>query len=208
MECTFSFAQQRRRRYGPLNLAKRRIIGIPRGARPRRSLRYHDLMSFETNILIGVSMAGLLFVSGLWARKTGEWRMLIALVIGLTAFGFFLNRLFGFPATTVASMGTREDLALLAALYLCMLLGMFAQYAYRHFERPLRHRTRWDWGLFIAPVFASPIVFVPLATSCIGAGIELKTLTTVKFMIFFVAFQNGFFWKEFFDLKRREVAGN
>jgi hypothetical protein len=169
-------------------------------------LRYHKPMPFEINLLIGVSMAGLLLVSGLWARKSGEWQTLIAVAIGVGAFAFFLNRLFGFPATTVAAMGTREDLALLAALYLCMIVGMLAQYAYRHLDRPRRHRTKWDWGLFVAPVFASPIVFVPLATSCISAGLELKTLTTVRFMIFFVAFQNGFFWKEFFDLKRKEAA--
>jgi cytochrome bd-type quinol oxidase subunit 2 len=162
-------------------------------------------MSFEMNVVIGVSMAGLLLVSGLWALKSGDWRTLITVATGLAAFAFLLNRLFGFPAT-VAAMGTREDLALLAALYLCMLTGMFAQYAYRHFERTRRHRTKWDWGLFIAPIFASPIVFVPLATSCISAGLDLKALTTVKFMIFFVAFQNGFFWKEFFDLKRKEAA--
>jgi hypothetical protein len=160
-------------------------------------------MSLEMNVLVGVSMAGLLLVSALCARKTGEWRMLIAFGLGLAVFSFFLNRQFGFPVTRVVAMGPQQDLALWAALYLCMLAGMFAQYAYRHFEQPRRHRTKWDGGLFIAPVFASPIVFVPLATSCISAGLDFSKPTAAKFMIFFVAFQNGFFWKEFFDLKKK-----
>ena len=157
-------------------------------------------------MLIVISMAGLLLASGDWARRTGEWRVLVALAIGIAAFILFLNRLFGFPQTSVTAMGLQEDLTLWAALYVCMILGMFAQYAYRRFDRPQRNRPKWDWGLFIAPVFASPIVFMPLATSCISAGLDLRSLTAARFMIFFVAFQNGFFWKEFFDLKRKVVA--
>lgn len=163
-------------------------------------------MSPEMNALITISMAGLLLMSGLWARKTGEWRMFIALAIWVAALVLLLNRLFGFPATPAIAMGLREDLPLLAALYLCMLVGMFAQYAYRHFERPRRNRTKWDWGLFVAPICASPIVFIPLATSFINAGLDLKNLTTARFMIFLVAFQNGFFWREFFDLKQKAAA--
>jgi hypothetical protein len=164
-------------------------------------------MSSELNVLVGASMAALLLVYALWARKTGRWRMFAALTIGIAAFALFLNRLFGFPVARVVPMGLRNDLALWAALYLCMLAGMFAQYAYRYFERPRFRRKNWDWGLFIAPVFASPIVFVPLATACISAGLEVEKLTAARFMIFFVAFQNGFFWKEFFDMKQSEATG-
>jgi len=162
-------------------------------------------MSPGMNVLIVVSMAGLLIVSGFWARKASEWRMLIAIAIWIGAFAFLLNQLFGFPGTRVVAMGLREDLALWVALYICMAAGMLAQYLYRHFERPRRNRTKWDWGLFFAPVFASPIVFIPLATTFISAGIDLKSFTAAKSMIFFVAFENGFFWKEFFDLRRKEV---
>lgn len=163
-------------------------------------------MSSGLTILITASMAGLLLVSARWARQAGEWRMFTALAIAIATLVLFLNRLFGYPETRVVAMGLQEDLALWTALYICMLLGMFAQYCYRHFERPKRNRTRWDWGLFVAPVFASPIVFIPLAESFVSAGLDLRTLTTAKFMIFLVAFQNGFFWKEFFDLKRKEMA--
>ena len=165
-------------------------------------------MSPESNLLITISMVGLLLVSGLWARKTRDWRMFFALAIGIAAYGVFLNRLFGFPRAPTVAMGLREDLPFFAALYICMLLGMFAQYAYRYFERPRRNRMKWDWGLLIAPVFASPIVFVPLATSFTSAGLNLETLTAARLMIFFVAFQNGFFWKDFYDLQRKEAAAH
>ena len=60
--------------------------------------------------------------------------------------------------------------------------------------------------MFIAPVFASPIVFIPLLTAFQNANVDLNRLTVPKLLIFFVAYQNGFFWKEFFDLKQREEA--
>jgi hypothetical protein len=85
-----------------------------------------------------------------------------------------------------------------------MLLGMLSQFLYRRFERPQRLRPTWDWGMFIAPVFASPIVFIPLLAAFQNANIDLKDLTAPRLMIFFVAYQNGFFWKEFFDRKQRE----
>ncbi len=161
-------------------------------------------MSPEMNALIAISMAGLLVVSGRWGRKTGEWRMFEALAIWVAALAILLNRQFGFPKTPTLAMGLQDDLVLWVALYLCMILGMFGHYAYRRFERPKRNRPRWDWGLFIAPVFASPMVFIPLATSFNNAGLDLKTLTSAKLMIFLVAFQNGFFWQAFFDRRYKE----
>jgi hypothetical protein len=106
-------------------------------------------------------MCALAVVSLLWARRTGAWRPLIAIMIGLAGLAEFLHVLCGFPNTTVSAMGI-EDAVLWTALYACMLAGMFAQYAYRHFERPQRKRLKLDWGLFLAPAFASPLVFIPL----------------------------------------------
>jgi cytochrome bd-type quinol oxidase subunit 2 len=87
-----------------------------------------------------------------------------------------------------------------------MLLGMFAQYLYRHFERPKRYRNKWDWGCFIAPIFASPIIFTPLAAAFQSVDIDLTKPNSKlpQLMIFFVAFENGFFWKEHYDRKQKE----
>ena len=152
-------------------------------------------------------MVGLAIVLGLWGLKTGEWRVPISLVAGEFAFVFFLNRLFGFPySSSLISMGTGSSIALVVVLYIFMLLGMFSQYAYRYFDQPRRKRTKWDWHLFIAPIFVSPIVFLPLALSFTSSGLDLESLTAPRLMIFFVAFENGFFWKEFFDLRRKEIT--
>lgn len=121
----------------------------------------------------------------------------------------FLNYWFAFPfRPAVVAKGGRNgsDLVLAGALGICMLAGMFAQFLYRHFEREKRYRKQWDWGLFIAPIFASPIVFIPLAASFQNVDIDLtgERMTLPRLMIFLVAFENGFFWKEYFDRKRKE----
>ncbi len=163
-------------------------------------------MQPEMNVLISVSMLGLIAISALTARKSGEWRPFYFTLAALLAFSLILRHYFRFPQTNVVSMGLREDWPLWIALYLCMLFGMLAQYGYRHFERPNRHRTKWDWGVFLAPVFASPIIFIPLATACMGKGFSLKNLDDpASAMVYLVAFENGFFWKELYD-KRKEAA--
>src|ERR1051325_7802245 len=151
-------------------------------------------MSPELNILIALSVVGLLLVASVIAYRTGEWRMLIAVAVWSALVVSLLNRLFGFPRVHTVALGRKEDLVLWVALYICMVMGMLAHFGYRYFERPKRTRRKWDWGAFFAPVFASPLVFIPLATSFSDAGIDLQDFTAAKLMVFLVAFQNGFFW--------------
>jgi len=53
-----------------------------------------------------------------------------------------------------------------------------------------------DWMLAIA--------FIPLLASFEGAGINLRNSPSPRLMIFLVAFQNGFFWKEYFDSRKKK----
>ncbi len=165
-------------------------------------------MPLELTIVVGVSLLGLVVLLALSARNTGRWRALAIELIAIAAFAVFLNRLFGFPSspTGIVAMGKSDDFLLAGALFISMLAGMISQFLYRRFERPQRLRPNWDWGMFIAPVFASPIVFIPLLAAFQNANIDLKELTAPRLMIFFVAYQNGFFWKEFFDRKQREES--
>lgn len=161
-------------------------------------------MDASLNTIVAVSILGLIAVSAVQARKTGSWRQFWLTLAALAIFSGILYGLFGFPfPEEIVAKGT-NDLALAAALFICMTAGMFAQYLYRHFERPKRHRRTWDWGLFFAPIFASPIVLIPLLAAFQGADIDLSKLTAPRIMMFCVAFQNGFFWKEFFDRKQKE----
>ncbi len=119
------------------------------------------------------------------------------------ASGFFLLFRFFIPDNVVAK-GDEQDIAFVIILYIFMLLGMLANYAYAHLSLPKKERKekQFDWGLFLAPVLASPIVFIPLLAAFqeTNPNIPLRT----RIMVFLVAFQNGFFWKEYFDNKRKE----
>ena len=128
-------------------------------------------------------------------------------LLALAVFVVFLNRVFGFPTpkATIAKSAS-SDIAFGTALFIFMVLGMFAQFLYRYFSNPRTKREAFDWGLFIAPLFASPIIFIPLLAAMQNAEVDLTQLTAPRMMIFLVAFQNGFFWKEFFDKRQRELT--
>ena len=165
-----------------------------------------SILPITTTVSFGV----LTVLLALSARKTGQWRPFFLEFIALVAFAVFLNRLkllsLPFSSPEIAPKGDAGDVALAVIMATCMLLGMLSQFLYRHFGRPRAERPAFDWGMFIAPVFASPIVFIPLLTAFQNANVDLNRLTVPKLLIFVVAYQNGFFWKEFFDLKQREEA--
>ena len=92
----------------------------------------------------------------------------------------------------------------IVVLYLWMLLGMAANYAYGRLTVTKQARPPFDAGNFIAPILVSPIVFMPLLGAFQSAHADLADLTVPKLMIFLVTFENGFFWKEFFDNRQRE----
>ena len=103
-------------------------------------------------------------------------------------------------AAHLQSKGEQSSGAAMIVLYLFVLVGMACHYLYSHFLKPRPEREVFDFGLLIAPLFASPIIFVPLWSAFENAGL---TLTGLRFGAFFVAFENGFFWKEVFDNRRQ-----
>jgi peptidoglycan biosynthesis protein MviN/MurJ (putative lipid II flippase) len=165
-------------------------------------------MDNRLSFILLICFFGLAAVMARWARKTDDWRPFWISMVPLVAYGIFLNRWFGFPLEGHVTSKGGNDLLLAGALAISMIFGMLAQYLYRHFERPERNRTKWDWGCFMAPIFASPIIFIPLAAAFQNADVDLAKdrMTLPRLMIFLVAFENGFFWKEYFDRKRKEVV--
>ena len=101
------------------------------------------------------------------------------------------------------SKGTIDETGPVVFCYLAMLLGMFAEYGYSQAEHG---HTRLTFVLmdFLMPVFASPIVFIPLLTITADMA-EGGAFTRSKLMVYLVAFQNGFFWKSFFEQRRKAV---
>ena len=152
------------------------------------------------SLLLALSMIGLLvclivqyFGSGNWRRF---WFQAAALALAaVVVYGLFWSR--------GVTQAKGDQPAFAFVLYLCMVLGMLAHAAYVRFEQPKAQRPPFDWGAFLAPLFASPIVFIPLLAALQNANVDLEHLTAPRLMVFFVAFENGFFWKEYFDHRRQ-----
>jgi hypothetical protein len=159
-------------------------------------------------IIVEICLGVILAIESYRAVKTKNARHFAFACVSIIAFSIFLNLLFGFPkAKAIVAKGASSDLAVATALFICMLLGMAAQFLYSYFVLPRADRRPFDLGLFVAPVFASPIVFIPLLAALQNADIDLTALTIPRMMVFLVAFQNGFFWKDFFDRRRKELFG-
>lgn len=160
-------------------------------------------MSPLTIWLTGISLIGLLALSFFHFLKFKRIVQFISQLVILGATFGFLYVFFYSSETPVARGENELNIYSVIVLYGFMLLGMLAHYAYHRFSRPSRHRKKFDFGLFIAPVFTSPIIFLPLLSAMQNANIDLMHLTTPKLMVFLVAFENGFFWKEYFDNRRQ-----
>lgn len=162
-------------------------------------------MSTLLTILCSVSLAGLLVIvvyRFITAEKKRIGYVILQVIVIAACFGVLYT--FFFTHKPPAGRGPTHEVYFVIVLYVCMVLGMLAQYVHTRLEQPKRKRKKFDFGVFIAPVLASPIVFIPLLAALQNAVVdELKNLTAAKLMIFFVAFENGFFWKEYFDYRRQ-----
>jgi hypothetical protein len=165
-------------------------------------------MTLPLTLMLALAMLTLVALGAVRAYSVKAWKPFLFEAAGLALFSLFLHWLFGFPVPVQAeAKGPEDEWKLVVVLFISMMLGMLAQAFYEHFSlaRSVRVRKPIDWGLLFAPVCASPIVFIPLLVALQNANIDLRTLTVPRMMIFLVAFQNGFFWKEHFDRKRTEV---
>jgi len=108
-----------------------------------------------------------------------------------------------FAAGGVETRASIDETVSIVFCYFAMLLGMMAEYGYAQAERGHK-KFEFDPMSFLMPIFASPIVFIPLLTlaaDVTGGG----AFTRAKVMVYLVAFQNGFFWKSFFEQRRTHV---
>jgi hypothetical protein len=157
-------------------------------------------MSRELSFLMMASLAGLVMgvaYADLWRRQPRRWWPTLALVAASCLLSVLV-----FPKD-VETKGAVEEGVAVVVCYLSMLLGMAAEYGYAQAESG-RRRFKWEPMSFLMPIFASPIVFIPLLT-IIGDMTLGGAFTKAKLMVYLVAFQNGFFWKGFFE-QRREAA--
>jgi hypothetical protein len=152
-------------------------------------------------VLVMLSLAGLLagrIFFDIWqGRPRRLWPTAVMLLVSAGVYFYAFRE-------EVESKGAVDEGLAVALCYVAMLLGMVAEYFYRQVERG-RRRFRWEPMTFMMPIFASPIVFIPLLTliDVSEGGVFAKA----KLMVYLVAFQNGFFWKGFFEKRRNEHHG-
>jgi hypothetical protein len=103
----------------------------------------------------------------------------------------------------VQTKGSSDEIVAIIFCYASMVLGMMAEYGYAQAERGNK-KLEFDLMSFLMPIFASPIVFIPLLTLTSEVAIG-GAFTRPKLMVYLVAFQNGFFWKSFFEQRCAEA---
>jgi hypothetical protein len=165
-------------------------------------------MSILAEWLTLLSLAGCLVLVISWYRKDRSSVRLVLRLLLLAAAIIALNRILGFPKillspeeATIISKGSDqgEDWLFLASAYVCMILGMLSQYMYSRFALEPQARGRIDWGSLLGPVFVSPIIFLPLCSTIANA----QRSGAAGIITLLVAFENGFFFKGYFDQRAR-----
>ena len=163
-------------------------------------------MADLTSVTFWFSLTGLSVLAILSYRKSKNLRQLLTWLVILTAGGVTYYAAFQ-AGSHLSSKGEQPNQAgFVVVLYVCMLLGMASHYFYTLLLKPKHDRDPFDVGSLLAPVFASPLVFIPLLGAFQNSEVDLTSLTLPKMMVFFVAFENGFFWKEVVDNRRKEQA--
>jgi hypothetical protein len=160
-------------------------------------------MSDLGTIVVAFSIGAFAAISIYWFflyRRLVAFTMQISIAILAT---LFLHRYFDFPTIQINKAPWNwnwEDSLPIIGLYIAMVLGMLAQYLYAHFNEAAPNRTRFDIGVFLAPIFISPIIFVPLFEAFKSSHVQDQGLI----MVFFIAFENGFFFKSYLDRRTHE----
>lgn len=155
-----------------------------------------SIMAPSGTWIVIASLSAFLAVSIYWFFRDREVLKFVFRLLGVATVCLILHAVFGFPFVAQAKGGTDwQDVYPIAGLYCAMILGMLAQYLHAHFSRPARTKREFDFGAFIAPIFLSPIVFIPLFET-------LKTgqqSARASVMTLLIAFENGFFFKNYMD---------
>ena len=151
----------------------------------------------ETLRFVLMASLGLIAVEFIYRVITrGEWLLPRAVALAVGA-----GIVYALAPGRADQMGSAAEAAAVVVCYGAMVLGMVAEHLYVTIER--RRKLTFDVSLLL-PILASPIVFIPLLalTADIGGG---GAFTRAKIMVYLVAFQNGFFWKTFFESQRKRA---
>jgi len=118
-------------------------------------------------------------------------------VVAIVLCIFLLNRATGFPVVQNYVFGGPGIVSTIVLLFICVILGMVANYFF-HLKR------KFSWVTLTKPLFVSPIILLPLIGTVNYEGLEPVQLISLLFL----AFQNGFFWKEIFNKVQIQQSQN
>lgn len=132
----------------------------------------------------------LIFIDFLKYRRIK--RLLIeAMILSLVV--LILHLTTGFPES-IKTFGSFNPESTILLMLVSVVLGMTANYFF-HLKKG------FNWLTFIKPLFISPIVLLPL----IGTVNETALQPVQLFSLMFIAFQNGFFWKEVYNKAQKSI---
>jgi len=143
-------------------------------------------------LLIFMASYGLFIIVELLVSRAAK-RFILQAAILLGVF-ILLNVITGFPATRQAFGGV-SPLASIGIMFVCILFGIAAHYLFYL-------KGRFFWRSFLKPLLISPIVLLPLIGSVQGAS-NIESIQLISFG--FLAFQNGFFWKEVLERAKGSI---
>lgn len=154
-------------------------------------------------------LAMVLFASAVILTLVVAYRDLAVRRPRRTALSVFLAALsiaiyvYAFPDPDIKAKAVTQEVVAVALCYVSMLLGMIAQYFYKQADRGEKTFTFAPLE-FMMPIFASPIVFIPLLTVTQNMALS-DAFAKGKLMVYLIAFQNGFFWKSFFEQRQKTI---
>ena len=156
-------------------------------------------MSLTSTAVLSVCFMALIVISiYTFLRERNPTGLAVHLIL-IGSLAMLLNHLFGFPGHLVSRASDDQETHRLIVLFLAVLSGMIAQHAYCYLEQPRARRKNLRPAVLLAPLFLSPIVFIPVLVAFQNAGVDYEVSVSARLMLFLVAFENGFFWKEFIE---------
>lgn len=125
------------------------------------------------------------------------------LVIVLLCIGAYFAVVFYFlyPASALQPKGQQSDFRLwatFAALYVFIIVGMFADWAFSWLNKTSTQRQKsFDWSGIVRPLCISPLVLMATLAAFQNANIDLTRLGIPWFMFLLTAFEKGFLWRHY-----------
>lgn len=158
-----------------------------------------DSLSFVMTISLTGAVAGFVWLA-LRNHSPRVWVIACTVLIVCAAVWY------AFQSSTRADDGSMsvEEIAAVFFCYGAMLLGMTAEYIYAQADRGKR-KLKFEPLTMLMPILVSPIVFIPMLTIA-GDVATRGAFTRAQLMVYLVAFQNGFFWKGFFQQLRQKMT--